>query len=280
MGDGNTSKPYPLALFWHVATLPQGAWTAIVRDQARAIAASGLRADVLVVVLGDASRVRAVLAEELPCATVFDGGVRFGKFEFPTLLRLQRFCKVAPPLTRVGYMHDKGASQARRSSAFFTRWCWRKLMEHFLLTLWSSTLDAMDAAPEAAAAGTTLLSEPWTHYSGNFWWARCSHINALPRVETLDWRDRFQAEAWVGRNSEAVFRDCWKPWPRASLDLRFREFPIALLANVTRCAAPNFTAPLPPPPAELLKMLEMKRRDLSSYRPAYIPSSLNVEEKV
>lgn len=42
--------------------------------------------------------------------------------------------------------------------------------------------------------------------------AKCSYVNALPRIDTLDLEDRYQAEFWIGRGGtdfEGKHRNCW-----------------------------------------------------------------------
>ena len=50
---------------------------------------------------------------------------------------------------------------------------------------------------------------------GNFWMAKCSYINALPQIDSLDLEDRYQAEFWIGTGEDfkEKHRNCWTMLP-------------------------------------------------------------------
>lgn len=45
------------------------------------------------------------------------------------------------------------------------------------------------------------FGRPNPHFSGNFWWANARYLQTLPEPRSLNTRDRYQAEFWIGKNS-------------------------------------------------------------------------------
>ena len=131
-------------------------------------------------------------ASALACA---DGYVEH--FEVPTLVALHAHCRANPKAT-VAYFHTKGED------------LWRRQMMEALLGM-SGEVDCMQRCfsdPQSVACGSRLElgaegpvryshaarlvlpveqrpficpapAASWCHFSGNFWWARCSHVAQL-----------------------------------------------------------------------------------------------------
>jgi len=120
------------------------------------------------------------------------------EYEFPTLAFLQQACRTwTGP---VYYLHTKGVTRSPYDQ--YARY-WRRLMLDEVVTNHERCLR------ELASAETVGTNWRWNHYSGNFWWARASHINVLPDIRGLQrfprpissdpvWNRRLQCEFWVG----------------------------------------------------------------------------------
>ena len=110
--------------------------------------------------------------------------------------------------TVVFYFHDKGVSKHRQDWRENTHkvWTysrvlwWRKYLEYFTIEQPHLCLNALLNA-NASACGPNKGSIPQIHYSGNFWTAKCSYINELPRIDPKQ-KNYVLAEMWIGRNSQ------------------------------------------------------------------------------
>ena len=94
---------------------------------------------------------------------------------------LQGYCNGSPQ-SLVYYFHCKGATHP--DSPLKERIVgWRVLMEQFILMEWRDCVEALLAGNVACGVnlkGLQVNNGLWRHFSGNFWWARCDHINRLP----------------------------------------------------------------------------------------------------
>lgn len=159
--------------------------------------------------------------------------------EMKTLAKLYSFCKMNPrvkvifkspllistilhriPSPQVMYFHTKGSFMAGKTNENF-----RTVLNAF--TLHQGCLSALD---NFDTCGWRLSPLPYIHYSGNFWWARCSYINTLidparmvshsilqmqslkefPQLifKTCMGLDRFFAETWIGTGVYVNGADC------------------------------------------------------------------------
>lgn len=113
----------------------------------------------------------------------------------------------------IGYIHNKGITRmindVEPHSA--TRYYyWRQFLNYGVIEKWQ---DCIDALKRCDIAGVNLQQHPELHYSGNFWWARASHIRKLPDPSTLGWWKTMKAQSrdhWLQSCSDR-FRD--EMWP-------------------------------------------------------------------
>lgn len=113
-----------------------------------------------------------------------------GDFEFPTLDRLRSFCISND--CNVLYLHTKGVSTPNNKCIED----WRDYMLYFTAERFAECLEALN---EHDTCGVDLRESPVPHYSGNFWWAKSSHINTLPQAAQMPkvLTERHKAEFWV-----------------------------------------------------------------------------------
>lgn len=96
------------------------------------------------------------------------------EYEFPTLGVLQDACQTwdGP----VYYLHTKGVSYSPVNQ--YSRY-WRRLMLDWIVTNHERCL------ADLSKVDTVGVNWSGDHYSGNFWWARSSHIRRLPHIRDL-----------------------------------------------------------------------------------------------
>lgn len=117
------------------------------------------------------------------------------QFEFPTLNKLKDYCKNNIN-DYVLYIHTKGISDPDNLCISD----WRNYMTYFLIEKYKECFLTLE---NFETCGVDYHLEPSPHYSGNFWWAKASHINNLsefidmPTILT----ERHKAEFWVASKS-------------------------------------------------------------------------------
>lgn len=115
-------------------------------------------------------------------------------------------------------------------------------MEHFIIDNHRALLtqDLSDNSSYVTAGPLYSLGiRP--HYSGNFWMAKCSYINTLPRIDSLNTKDRMQAEFWIGMGPDfrEKHKDCFDL--RRSdkcIGLWQRVIPLEEYRSLTTCHRP------------------------------------------
>lgn len=131
------------------------------------------------------------------------------------------------------YIHSKGTSRKFRyycepvfhNNISFETFSeslenWRECMEYFLIEKWENAINHLR---ENDVVGSFLKTEPFTHFSGNFWWATGEAIRRnenpivyqSPFVQNLTGHyKRLNAEAWVC-SQNSYFKELFKetrPW--------------------------------------------------------------------
>jgi len=134
--------------------------------------------------------------------------------ELHTLNLLHHFCH-ANPASKVLYFHDKGSYHYNDENQEFV-----KLLNCYVLN--THCIEALD---DHDTCGWRISPIPVPHYSGNFWWARCSYINTLinPMAQVnnqtfiekapnlnpcVGLTNRFFAEFWIGTGPKFLPADC------------------------------------------------------------------------
>jgi hypothetical protein len=226
-------NPSKLSVFFHV--YPVNHWRDIVEEVSRAAGRSELATDdrIRSMLLGLAGsldepgveRYKA-MSSEIDRHWMWDKVlVRSDGTEWPTLEHLHNHCQHYPD-DLVLYVHTKGVSKSgahdRKPGAADDL---RLMMTYFCVEQWRDAVKVFDAQPEVQVAGCNIkdkrikprklekmqamgleIPPSMAHFSGNFWWARASHVAKLPRPYSeeqkliVTWRGlnpRYQAERWV-----------------------------------------------------------------------------------
>ena len=132
-----------------------------------------------------------------------------------TLSYLYDFCLLNPD-SKVLYFHNKGSYNYRGENVFF-----RQFLDCYVLN--PQCVDALEEGFDTC--GWRLSPMPSPHYSGNFWWAKCSYINTLVSPlaayfnktfamvtnnlpSAIVSSDRYFAESWVASHPQLNPADC------------------------------------------------------------------------
>ena len=125
-------------------------------------------------------------------------------FEFPTLKLIEQdyhdeFYGL--------YFHTKGVTFPNHSGGKY----WRDYMNHFNIVKWRDAVGKLNDGYDTC--GVKYLSDKHfpayiKHYSGNFFWFKSSYIRNNPKIDSLDLKDRFQAEFWACRSNPKAASLC------------------------------------------------------------------------
>ncbi len=99
-----------------------------------------------------------------------------------TLAYLYQFCH-AHPKSIVLYFHDKGSFHGTLSNTYF-----RNFLDCYVLN--PNCLDKL-LHSDLDTCGLRFTPVPNMHYSGNFWWAKCSYVKTLVNPESMAFNQTF-----------------------------------------------------------------------------------------
>jgi hypothetical protein len=187
----SATNSVPVHGYIHVAAV--GHWRSILNSQLKKCRDSGLWDRTAEIRLGIVGATGATLEElrDLPekvKVLFFDPDLH--KYEFPTLAALQAACN-KDNLSYAWYIHSKGAVNKYKEQQG-----WRARMEEFVIIHHEVAISRLDAGYRTAA-GFGGADHRW-HIPGNFYWLRSDHALRLPKVAGLNWKDRWEAEKWIG----------------------------------------------------------------------------------
>ena len=103
------------------------------------------------------------------------------------------------PKDYILFFHSKGVSHFD-----FPTDDWRKYMEYFTVERWQDCVDKLNEGYDACGVmwNSKTVYGDFPHFSGAFWWAKCSYINTLDHVYlTMNWK--YGREMWIGTNKNA-----------------------------------------------------------------------------
>ena len=98
------------------------------------------------------------------------------QYERPTLLHMRIQSDIDPIDTKYFYLHTKGIRHFNTTNEEFVLE-WINTMLYWNIDKWDFAVDKLN---EYDTYGCYYNGT--THYSGNFWWARSSHIQKLPTI--------------------------------------------------------------------------------------------------
>lgn len=239
------NKERKIAAFYNVYA-EGGDFDSIVQNQVSTIKGSGLldRLDhVFYATMGNAGNNYEIKGDKYTHIAHYGATGQ----ELQTLGLLKHFCQ-SNPTSKVLYFHDKGSYHHSYANVKFCA----------VLNCYVLNPNCIDALDNHDTCGWRISPTPRVHYSGNFWWARCSYVNtlidpmapinnqtyidgvgALGRCVGLD--GRYFAESWIGTGINLHPADCMNSTIDNSYVWGYR-FPFAADAY---CHGPEIPSGLP-----------------------------------
>ncbi len=204
------SEALSIGGFYHFSTMGNH-WRNIVFEQMLMAHLSGLidaSSNIYVTGLGKIDDNKTVYDIFANSKFVYEYDTKPDLYEYPTLRKAENFC-LHNNESLLWYAHSKGASHSVDDVA-----AWRSIMNHFVLDKWQLCRDLLSSTNYTTCGAILTLDgvrKPgWnTYYAGNMWWAKCSHINRLTRVEKLDQKDRYIAELYVTSEPDVGHFNCF-----------------------------------------------------------------------
>lgn len=88
---------------------------------------------------------------------------------------------------------------------------WRKYLTYFNIYRFEECIKSLNDGFDCC--GVDWRTNPVPHFSGNFWWAKCSYLKKLPEIKTLNKHNsikiltlRHNAEMYIGMNDNVKVR--------------------------------------------------------------------------
>lgn len=123
------------------------------------------------------------------------------KFEFPTLLEIEKEIWRFEKNIKILYIHNFGSTNDT-----INKQNWRKYLSYFNILQNSVCIEALD---NYDTCGVDYRLDPSPHYSGNFWWGNSSYIKTLPKIQDISNQNskfiltlRHNAELYIGMNEK------------------------------------------------------------------------------
>ncbi|MFZ5829148.1 MAG: hypothetical protein ACOY3P_03635 [Planctomycetota bacterium] len=202
----------PRAVFYHVCAAP--GWQAMAEEQLAALECSGLHQSqgfggLHVSIVGERQTCEYRWPEYLAALSWHQDRERY---EFAALDLAYEWA-LRQPISDLLYLHTKGVTRPADWSAT----PWRHYMQWGVLERWRECTQALEAGYDLA--GVEWQPEGWPYnarpetqrvrvasgfFAGNYWWARAEWIRRLPPPQTLERTNRWDAEAWLGKQAAPV----------------------------------------------------------------------------
>jgi hypothetical protein len=128
---------------------------------------------------------------DFPNAIINYNGLHAHEWEFPTQHKIRKYA-LDNPEDNILYLHTQGVSYPSNQLIEERR-------EYLLYWNVSQFKKCLELLNNNDTCGAMLIDDPVKHYSQNFWWAKCKHINTLQDPTTMKpiFDYRHNAEFWV-----------------------------------------------------------------------------------
>jgi len=167
-------------------------WYTIVTDQMRILLTSGLYDECEQISIGcigfpeDKALLEKLIINQYPKLIIRYYSQEPQDYEFKTLKLIED-----DNSEYVGfYFHTKAIT--RPFEPIINHW--RAWLNESILNRWEEHRNRVESAYDVSSVNE--LKSP-DHFSGNFWWFNREYINRLPKIDTLDKKNRFAAEQWI-----------------------------------------------------------------------------------
>lgn len=203
------AEPRPIIGFWHICLLNN--YLSIISEQVDLLISSGLYkacSSIIVSCVGnDRELVRAKkILEPYPKISIVVALPNISEYEFPALELIKQMADVFQAPKYLFYIHTKGVNYPTNNGVRH----WRDYMNHYNITCWRDAVRALQKGYDTCGVKLVYKEQFSMHYSGNFWWATSEHIKRLPEIDTLNRKDRFEAEMWLCKSYPLAYSLCDK----------------------------------------------------------------------
>jgi len=211
------SGPPSIYGFYHFSTVNRP-WYGIVNEQMLIAHLSGLidaSSNVYVTGLGKIEENKTIYYVFDNPKFIYEYDTKTDVYEYPTLKKVEKFC-LHNNDSLVWYAHSKAASHDSDDS-----FIWRSMMNHFVLKKWQLCYKLLSSTNYTTCGALLTIDTErkagWnTYYAGNMWWAKCSHVNRLTRIERLDQSDRSLSEIYITSSPAIGHFNCYNESPYTS----------------------------------------------------------------
>jgi hypothetical protein len=181
--------------FWHLYLINH--WYSIVTDQLRIMLNSGLydaSEEIVIGCLGDDLQrglLQRLIINQYPKLRIRYSSEDPTKYEFETLKLIE-----SDKGDYVGYyFHTKAVTKPDETIINH----WRAWLNEAILNRWEHHyLHVCELGGyDVSSVNHCLPPKHPEHFSGNFWWFDRAYIDRLPRIDSLNKNNRWQAEQWI-----------------------------------------------------------------------------------
>jgi hypothetical protein len=176
--------------YWHIFMVNH--WLTIITDQLRIMLTSGLYDACEEINIGCIGRpeekvdLERFITDLYPKLKIRYYSTNPLEYEFPTLRLIEN-----DNSDYVGfYFHTKGVTKPFDNNIQV----WRNWLNEAILNRWQEHYERVSNGYDASSVN--FLPSP-DHFSGNFWWFDRRYINQLPKLDTLQLRNRYHCEQWI-----------------------------------------------------------------------------------
>lgn len=193
--------------FWHICMINN--YVEIITEQLQLLVSSGLYEKASGIFVGCAGTTEDFMKtvelfipypkiKLLSCFPVKE-------YEFPTLKMIRSEAETEEDFFAF-YIHTKAVTFPKSEGGKH----WRDYMNYYIITQWEESFNKLRSGFDTC--GVKLLQKGTfpTHYSGNFWWAKNTYIKRLATIDSLNKKDRFEAEMWLCKNKPNASSLCNK----------------------------------------------------------------------
>jgi len=140
----------------------------------------------------------------VPKSCINYNGDNVQQWEFPTLYKIIKYAKDNPE-DNILYIHTKGSSNNVNVPEI--KWIEDVRNYHLYQTI-TRYKECLKLLKDNDVVGAELMSDPVTHFSQNFWWAKAKHINKLrdPNDLPVIYDERHKCEFWIGSNKDSKYK--------------------------------------------------------------------------
>jgi hypothetical protein len=191
--------------FYHI--LLQNHWYSIVTDQLRIMLTSGLYdacEEINIGCLGDDLQrglLQRLIVDQYPKLKIRYYSPDHTKYEFETLKLIE-----ADNSKYAGfYFHTKAVTQP--SETIINHW--RAWLNEAILNRWEKHYwNVCERDYDVSSVNHCMPPLHPEHFSGNFWWFDRGYINELPKIDSLNKANRWQAEQYICKSkTKRVFAE-------------------------------------------------------------------------